>query len=256
NMSFLGACSVDADCVPSLGCVCGVCSRPCADETACEGLGASAACGAAPPPSSCDVPRYCVAEADAGAGAGAGGARGDASAGLPVTIGADGWNVVAPPDSARACAASSDCELVDQFCCASAARIRAGDLWAVNADQVEPYHRAHSEACVAAGWSDCSLSMGSREREATAVCVAGTCESVDIRDAADVTACRAHDECQLRSAGCCACGEDRAEAIAVSSSAAYDRLACDPGVECAPCGLRPTAARAVCEGGVCTVLFE
>ena len=189
--------------------------------------------------------------ASAGTGAGAGtGATGGAGAGG--TSSGGGGSGGGPPDW-FACGDASQCQLFANNCCGGYCSEQPITGWtAINSSHQADYQAAHCDPAGA-----CPGCIGPPIPNYAAVCRAGQCVAIDVRDD-ELSACTADTDCVLRwGSGCCqACsGSDANELTAVSKNADFQSAVCGSAVPpcCAPLPF-PSNAHAACANGHCAVV--
>lgn len=146
--------------------------------------------------------------------------------------------------SDRSCAANADCALTFKGCCEVSGRV------AMRADKRDAFVQAVAKAC---SQTPCDLSEPVWDTATSAACVNGSCEEVNPRNEKSVAGCTTDQDCKLRAAQCCPCGELKtADLIAISSDVAYSALACSG--PCDKCDVTyEHGTRAYCDHGMCAV---
>ena len=148
-----------------------------------------------------------------------------------------------------ACQRDADCTLTSAECCGACDPVTDHDLLALNAAHLADY--SASKPCASAGACLPCASVG--ETTATrkyfrAVCVAGQCSALDVRQS-PLTACVDASDCSLRNGVAC-CQSCMEGFVAVNTSANFCPDGNDPCPKCA-IALPDQALFAACVDGHC-----
>lgn len=150
------------------------------------------------------------------------------------------------------CTASDQCALASNTCCGTCGLPTLADFDVIN----ERQRMAH-RAAVCPVPQPCPACAGFPNPNLGATCRAGTCEGFDL-GAMALTECAVDSDCRLRTRGCCECGGDLGNLIAIraDSEGDYMNLVCPIEAACDDCApTYPAERRAVCDAGRCVAEF-
>ncbi len=149
----------------------------------------------------------------------------------------------------NACTRNGECTLTARTCCGVCGAPTLEDVIALPFSSLDDYR-----ATVCEGDPACPGCASTPNPNLFATCNAATCVALDL-GATSVAQCEVDDDCRLRVAGCCECGDTSAESlISIRAEALLDYLAlvCDDETACAECEpIYPDAQEAFCNAGRC-----
>lgn len=167
----------------------------------------------------------------------------------PAALGCD---ALSDDDELATCAVPSDCMLAHNACCGGCPPLRVSDVTPVNVRFRETLLR---KVC-GDGDVDCPP-IGCVPTAPTLIptCEAGRCVAIELAQH-PATTCSSNADCRIRAFVCCECNAPTHTGglIAVSDSAAYEELVCDPSLGCDDCAaIYPSQVTPVCRLGSCVV---
>lgn len=160
-----------------------------------------------------------------------------------------GVDAGATPDWA-ACDEHFECRLSARGCCGVCAGASLDEFDGVNRARLEE-HRDDLCPPPLPACAPCEESYVP-EPNYLALCLEGACTPVDLRESG-LSLCTSDEECVVRRADCCQCG-DALVALPGTSRSDYDAIVCDPAADCPDCGrMPPVGVQGSCVAGHCVV---
>lgn len=149
----------------------------------------------------------------------------------------------------NACTHNGECTLTSRTCCGVCGAPNLEDVIALPFSSIDDYRATACE-----GDPLCPGCASAPNPNLFATCNAATCVAIDV-GATAIAQCEVDDDCVLRVAGCCECGDTSPEAlVSLRADALLDYLAlvCDAEVPCDDCvPTYPDDQEAYCDAGRC-----